>query len=89
MESAQRLISQGDVEPALKLLDEWLQTPEAPDKGRAYYLRGNAYRKQEDWQQALNNYQQAIDLDPQSPALHARKMLLDILNFYHKDMYNQ
>lgn len=89
MEEAKRLISQGNVEPALKLLDEWLQTPGAPGKAQAYYLRGNAYRKQEDWQRALNNYQQAIDLDPQSPALHARKMLLEILEFYHKDMYNQ
>ena len=31
----------------------------------------------------------AIDLNPESPALHARQMAMDILNFYNKDMYNQ
>ena len=55
----------------------------------AYYLRGNAYRKLSNWQAALNDYQRAIDLDPESPAQQARRMVIDILNFYHKDMYNQ
>ena len=58
-------------------------------KDEAYYLMGNAYRKLGDWQKALNNYQSAIELNPDSPALQARKMVMDILNFYNKDMYNQ
>ena len=37
----------------------------------------------------LNNYQYAIDLNPESPAQHAYQMAMDILNFYNKDMYNQ
>ena len=37
---------------------------------------------------AINNYIQAIQLDPQSPAVEAKQMLDDILNFYHKDYYN-
>ena len=65
-----------------------LQT-DFPGKDEAYYLRGNAYRKQGNWQQALNNYQYAIDLNPESPAQHAYQMAMDILNFYNKDMYNQ
>ena len=40
-------------------------------------------------QGALNNYQEAIALDPESPAADARKMVMDILNFYNKDMFNQ
>ena len=31
---------------------------------------------------------EAIALDPESPAVHAKEMLDDILNFYNKDMYN-
>lgn len=31
-------------------------------KAEVYYLLGNAYRKQGNWQGALNNYQEAIDL---------------------------
>ena len=38
---------------------------------------------------ALNNYQKAIDLNPESPAADARQMVIDILNFFNKDMYNQ
>lgn len=82
------LISQGDVNEAICALDQILLTdPVGNDE--AYYLRGNAYRKQGNWQQALNNYQSAIDINPQSPALQAQKMVMDILNFYHKDMFNQ
>ena len=33
-------------------------------------------------------YLEAIALDPESPAVHAKEMLDDILNFYHKDYYN-
>ena len=55
----------------------------------AYYLLGNAFRKQGDWQGALNNYQEAIDINPDSPAAEARNMVIDILNFYNKDMFNQ
>ncbi|MBQ1974034.1 MAG: tetratricopeptide repeat protein, partial [Paraprevotella sp.] len=53
-----------------------------------YYLLGNAYRKQSNWQMALNNYAEAIAIDPESPAAEAQKMILDILEFYHKDYYN-
>ncbi|MGI6792913.1 tetratricopeptide repeat protein [Bacteroides sp. KG68] len=88
LNTIKELINKGNVGQAIRLLDEMLQT-DFPGKDEAYYLRGNAYRKQGDWQQALNNYRRAIDLNPQSPALHARQMAMDILNFYNKDMYNQ
>ena len=53
-----------------------------------YYQQGNAYRQQGNWQMAINNYMEAIALDPNSPAVEAKQMLDDILNFYHKDYYN-
>ena len=53
-----------------------------------YYLLGNRYRKEGNWQMAINNYLEAIALDPQSPAVEAKKMLDDILNYYNKDCYN-
>ena len=52
------------------------------------YRKGNALRQQQDWQGALNAYQEAIELDSDSPAVHARQMLMDILEFYNKDAYN-
>ncbi len=53
-----------------------------------FYKLGNRYRKEGNWQEALNNYIEAIELDPESPAVEAKKMLDDILAYYCKDMYN-
>lgn len=84
------LINQGDIAHAIDQLDQLLRDESIKEgKDVLYYLRGNAYRKKGDWQQALNNYQSAIDINPESPAVQARAMVMDILNFFHKDMYNQ
>ncbi len=83
------LIGRGDVEQAIRQLDEILLQGASPHPDEAYYLRGNAYRKLGNWQQALNNYRYAVDINPRSPAKEARRMLADILDFYNKDMYNQ
>ena len=53
LNTIKELINQGNVEQAILQLDEILQT-DFPGKDEAYYLRGNAYRKQSNWQQALN-----------------------------------
>ena len=53
-----------------------------------YYELGNHFRIQGNWQEAINNYIVAIELDPDSPAVEAKRMLDDILDYYCKDMYN-
>ena len=53
-----------------------------------YYELGNKYRKEGNFQLALNNYMEAIERDPDSPAVQAKEMLVNILNYYCKDMYN-
>lgn len=53
-----------------------------------YYRLGNRFRCEGNWQEAINNYIAAIALDPDSPAVEAKRMLEDILNYYNKDMYN-
>ncbi|GJG35449.1 MULTISPECIES: tetratricopeptide repeat protein [Prevotella] len=53
-----------------------------------WYKKGNDYRRKSDWQHAIDCYMEAIDLDPESPAVEAKKMLEEILNFYNKDAYN-
>lgn len=82
------LIDQGDTERAIDALTNFIRN-HAHVNDEPYYLLGNAYRKKGDWQQALNNYLEAIDRNPQSPAVSARDMIMNILNFYNKDMYNQ
>ena len=81
------LTNEGNVSTAIDLLNQLIAQDST--KAEVYYLLGNAYRKQGNWQGALNNYQEAIDLDPESPANEAKNMVLDILNFYNKDMFNQ
>lgn len=53
-----------------------------------FYNLGNEYRRKGDWKYALDNYLEAIALDPKSPAVEAKRMLDDILSFYCKDFYN-
>ena len=54
-----------------------------------FYLLGNAWRKKGNWQMAMNNYLEAVHLNPESPAKQALDIAGEILDFYNKDMYNQ
>ena len=81
-------INEGLLSEASEQLQHIIQKNEG-DVDVAYYLMGNICRKRGDWQGALNNYQEAISLNPDSPAKDARAMVMDILNFYNKDMFNQ
>ena len=85
---AKELIGKGEVDSAIQLLNQCIENHEACTD-EPFYLLGNAYRKQGNWQMALNNYLEAIEKNPESPAVNAKKMLMDILEFYNKDMYNQ
>lgn len=53
-----------------------------------FYLLGNAWRKKGNWQMAINNYNEAVRLNPASPAAAALEIANDILGFYNKDLYN-
>jgi len=53
-----------------------------------WYEQGNEARKRGAWHEAINAYIQAIELDPESPAVEAKRMLDDIMAYYCKDMYN-
>lgn len=86
-ENIKNLISNGNLQEAIVQLDGLIGNGCKDDE--LYYLRGNAYRKQCNWQQALNNYLEAISLNPEGPATEAHRMLMEILEFYNKDMYNQ
>lgn len=88
LQQIKQLIGNGQTETAIDMLVTALKedTEKADD---IHYLLGNAFRKQGNWQGALNHYQEAITINPESPAAEAKTMALDILNFYNKDMYNQ
>ena len=81
------LIKEGKLETAIEQLSQCIQADSTQDE--PYYLLGNVHRKQGNWQLALNNYLEAMERNPESPAVQAHQMMMDILNFYNKDMYNQ
>ena len=52
IDNLKELINQGDVDTAIKQLDQLLRdTSVKEEKDTLYYLRGNAYRKKGDWKQ--------------------------------------
>lgn len=53
-----------------------------------YYFQGNEYRRKSDFPAAMHCYMEAIRLDATSPAVEAKRMLEDIMNFHCKDIYN-
>lgn len=87
LENIQKCLDSENALEAIELSNKMLVSE--PNNDQIYYLRGNAYRKLGDWQHAINNYLQAIEINPNSPASGAYQMANDILNFFNKDMYNQ
>ena len=53
-----------------------------------FYDLGCLHQQKGNLQEALSCYMQAIELDPNSPAVEAKKILDSIFNFYCKDIYN-
>lgn len=88
LDSIEKILVEDGTDEAIRLLEEYItSSPEPSD--RAYYLLGNAHRKNGDWQLAINNYLEAMAINPESPAANAYAIANEILDFYNKDMYNQ
>lgn len=88
IETSKSLLEQGRIEDAIKKLEELTNDESDELKDVAYYILGNAYRRGNNWKDAINNYTRAIELNPDSPAVALRKSCIEILNFYNTDMYN-
>lgn len=87
MEQIKQWIQAGKTDEAIHFLTDYLVAHPTDDE--AWYLRGKAYYKKGEIRLALNDYLEAIDRNPESPAQQAYNMAIRILNFYNKDMYNQ
>ncbi len=86
MEEVKALLEEGKVDEAIAILQRMRE--ERPDDDAVRYELGNAYWKKQDWKHCLDNYTEAIRLNPGSPAVEMKKMVMDILQFYNKEMYN-
>ena len=87
-ERIKALLESHRADEAIDLLDRYRAGGGAMDD-TLFYLLGNAWRKKGNWQMAMNNYLEAIHLNPESPARQALDIANEILAFYNKDMYNQ
>ncbi len=59
-----------------------------PNDDALLYELGNAYWKAQDWKHCLDNYTEAIRLNPHSPAVEMKKMVTEILQFRNQQIYN-
>ena len=84
----QALLDSNRADEAIGLIERFREEGGAMDD-TLFYLLGNAHRKKGNWQMAINNYLEAIHINPESPAARALEIANDILDFYNKDMYNQ
>ena len=84
----QALLDAYETDEAISLLEGY-RTKGGPMDDTLYYLLGNAWRKKGNWQLAMNNYLEALKLNPDSPAKQALEIANEILEFRNKDLYNQ
>ena len=82
------LLDAHKADEAIRLIQDFQAGGGAMDD-ELFYLLGNAWRKKGNWQMAMNNYLEAININPDSPAKQALDIANEILAFYNKDMYNQ
>ena len=87
-EKIRTLLEQNRGEEAISELEAYRAAGGEMDD-ELFYLLGNAWRKKGNWQMAMNNYLEAVHLNPGSPAQQALDIANEILDFYNKDMYNQ
>ena len=82
------LLARDRADEAIGLLENYRKEGGKMDDS-LFYLLGNAWRKKGNWQMAMNNYLEAVHLNPESPAAQALEIANEILAFFNKDMYNQ
>lgn len=86
MDHIKELLNNNDIDKAIELLK--LSIADNKNCDTAYFMLGNAYCKKNNWQQAINAYCQAIELNPESPAKMAYCHLQEIMTFFNHDLYN-
>ena len=89
LDDIRQLLAESRGEEAIAAVDAVIAaSPSRQTLATAYYLRGNAYCQRGDWRNAMNNYLESIDLDPDGPAAEAYRAAQQVLSFYNHDLYN-
>ncbi|MBQ6167420.1 MAG: tetratricopeptide repeat protein [Muribaculaceae bacterium] len=90
IQEIKEMLSRSEGQEALNAAGEIINSKDVNREtlANAYYLRGNAYRQEGNIRLALNNYLEAMEIDPDGPAAEAYRHLQELLAYYHKDYYN-
>lgn len=80
------LFSENKIEEAIRQLDICIESQ--PGNSQWHFLRGKAYWRMGQKGKAISDYEQAVALDPDSPARLALEMARDVMNFFNPDLYN-
>ncbi len=86
MNPIKEMIVEGRLDEAETLLLQQLEAN--PTDDNAHYLLGNIARKRSDWRKAIFHYLSATEINPESPAREAHRMVMQILEFSNPDIYN-
>ncbi len=81
-----RLINENDLEKALSQISELLK--DNPDNDEAFFWRGKIYWRLEERSKAVNDFEQALAINPESKAIHALENARKIHEFFNPDMFN-
>ena len=80
------LIRQGRLQEAEQWLGRALN--DSPDDDQLFFWMGNLERHRNNFPRALEHYATAMEMNAESPAREAHRMLMDILQFYDAERYN-
>jgi len=83
--SARKAYEEGNLEMALNILgDEKLQ-----ENSEAIFIMGEVFYKLQKWGDSLNCFNKVLEIEKDNDgALTYVNMIKNILNFYHKELYN-
>lgn len=85
-EIVQKYIDEGCYDEALDIINKRIK--EYPEDDEAYYLRGALYKQIGKWGEALSDFNKAVAINPDSPAVTLRQLLQEIIDFRHTDLLN-
>ena len=84
---AKEAFDKGNYSDALKYIDQILESD--PFNVEALLLRAQVNYKLQNWQRALNDLNLILEKQPGNEvANNYKSMVVEILNFWHKDNYN-
>lgn len=79
--------NQGNNKQSINQIESRLE--DEPLNDELLVLRGKAFYKAGNWQEAMQCFLDALAVNPESPAKTMLEMTNNILGFYNKDVYGQ